>query len=258
MDTHVEFGQSEASTASNASYFLDHLSEYNNSVKNIDTYQSIHQFISAEVAGANELLDIGNGGVFDYATDGVHSITAVDLFLGNIPAEILRKHFPQNCRPVQGSALALPEPDGKFDVVLMVMLLHHLTSSDWQSSWANAKTAIDEAWRVLKPGGRLLIVESCVPWWFFHFEKPALWILSRVIRSIFSHPITMQFPASMIADELSKRSAIVKVTKIPKGRFVLQFGFKVPSFLTPVMPFALMGTKPTLGIIQQDRSPAVS
>lgn len=240
----TDVGQSEASAASNASYFLDHLSEYNNSVKNIDTYKSIHAFISAKVAGTDSLLDIGNGGVFAYETSGVRSITAVDLFLGDLHPDIVAEHFPQNCHPVQGSALALPEPDGKFDMTLMVMLLHHLTSTDWKSSWVNAQVAINEAWRVLKPGGRLLIVESCIPWWFFHIEKPALWALSRAVKSVFSHPVTLQFPADMIADELKKRSDMVKVTKIPKGKFVLQFGFKVPSYLTPVIPFALEATKP--------------
>jgi ubiquinone/menaquinone biosynthesis C-methylase UbiE len=241
----TDAGQSEASATSNASYFLDHLSDYNNSVKNIDTYKSIHRFISAKVADANDLLDIGNGGVFAYETSGVRSITAIDLFLGELHPDIISRHFPQNCRPVQGSALALPEPDGKFDMALMVMLLHHLTSTDWKSSWANTQTAIDEAWRVLKPGGKLLIVESCIPWWFFHIEKPALWVLSRAIKSIFSHPITLQFPVDMIADVLRKKSDNVKMTMIPKDRFVLQFGFKVPSYLTPVMPFAIEATRPT-------------
>jgi ubiquinone/menaquinone biosynthesis C-methylase UbiE len=237
-------GQSKASAASNASYFLDHLSEYNSSVKNIDTYKAIHDFISAKVAGTDSLLDIGNGGVFAYDTSGVRSITAIDLFLGDLHPNIVAEYFPRNCHPVQGNALALPEPDRKFDMALMVMLLHHLTSTDWKSSWANAQVAIDEAWRVLKPGGKLLIVESCVPWWFFHVEKPALWLLSRAIKSVFSHPVTLQFPVDMIVDEIRKKSDNVKVTVIPKKRFVLQFGFKVPSYLTPVIPFAIEGTKP--------------
>src|SRR5260370_13276830 len=78
-------GQSEVSVASNVSYFLGHLSEYHASVANIDTYKTLHQFISKEVAGVDELLDIGNGGVFDYETSGVRSITAIDLFLCDLP-----------------------------------------------------------------------------------------------------------------------------------------------------------------------------
>src|SRR6266481_8842053 len=236
-------GQSNASVAANVSYFLEHLSEYHDSIRNIDTYRTLHQFISKEVAGVGELLDIGNGGVFDYDTSQVGSITAIDLFLGELPPDVVAKYFPQNCRLIQGSALALPERDGKFDVVLMVMLIHHLTSTDWRSSWENARLALDEAWRVLKPGGRLLIVESCVPWWFFRFEKPALWFLSRCVKSIFSHPITLQFPVSMIKTALEKKTSKVKITEIPKGKFILQFGFKIPSFLTPARPFAFEAIK---------------
>jgi methyltransferase family protein len=140
-------GQSEVSVASNVSYFLEHLSEYHDAVRDIDTYKTLHQFISNEVAGVSELLDIGNGGVFDYETSRVGSITAIDLFLGELPPDVVAKYFPQNCRLIQGSALALPERDGKFDMVLMVMLIHHLTSTDWRSSWNNARLALDEAWR---------------------------------------------------------------------------------------------------------------
>jgi SAM-dependent methyltransferase len=235
--------QSEASVAANARYFLEHIHEYESAVSKIDTYATIRQFISVRVAGVSELLDVGNGGVFDYDTAKVGRICAVDLFLGNLPADLIEKYFPKNAIPKTGSALALPEPDAKFDMVLMVMLLHHLTGKDWRTSWINALTALDEAWRVLKPGGKLLIVESCIPSWFFQIEKPALWLLSRLVSSLFSHPITFQFPAQMIADTLRQRSDSVKVTPIPKGKHVLQLGFKVPSFVSPVQPFGFEATK---------------
>jgi ubiquinone/menaquinone biosynthesis C-methylase UbiE len=236
-------GQSKVSAAANAAYFLEHLREYHDSVATIDTYKTLHDFISREVEGANELLDVGNGGVFAYDTTRIRSITAIDLFLEDLPPEMIKKYFPKNARIRQGSALALPENDDKFDMVLMVMLLHHLTGTDWQSSWRNVCQALQEGWRVLKPGGRLLVVESCVPEWFFWLEKPALSVLSRFTRTIFSHPVTLQFPAAMITDELRKRFHTVQVSPIPKGKSVLQFGIKVPSFLTPVVPFAFDARK---------------
>ena len=238
-----DIGQSETSAAANAAYFLKHLREYHDFVATIDTYRTLHDFVSEKVAGVNELLDVGNGGVFAYDTSQVGSITAIDLFLEDLPPNVIATYFPKNARARRGSALALPENDGTFDMVLMVMLLHHLTGTDWQSSWRNLRQAVQEAWRVLKPGGRLLIVESCVPYWFFQFEKPALWVLSRLVKSIFSHPVTLQFPAAMITDELRRSFDVVQVLAIPKGKFVLQFGIKTPSFLTPVMPFAFDAKK---------------
>jgi hypothetical protein len=47
----------------------------------------------------------------------------------------------------------------------------------------------------------------------------------------------------MIKSELEKKTSKVKLTEIPKGKFVLQFGFKVPSFLTPAVPFAFEAIK---------------
>jgi SAM-dependent methyltransferase len=236
-------GQSETSAAANTAYFLKHLREYHDSVATIDTYRTLHDFVSEKVVGVNKLLDVGNGGVFAYDTSQVGSITAIDLFLEDLPPNVIATYFPKNARARQGSALALPENDGTFDMVLMVMLLHHLTGTDWQSSWRNLRQAVQEGWRVLKPGGRLLIIESCVPRWFFQFEKPALWVLSRFAKSIFSHPITLQFPAVMIADELRHNFSRVQVSVIPRGKFVLQFGIKVPSFLTPVMIVAFDAKK---------------
>ena len=238
-------GQSGASIASNTKYFLEHLQEYERSVGEIDTYRTIHDFISKKVSGVTELLDVGNGGVFAYDTSNVGEITALDLFLGDLPPAVIEKYFPKNARPLPGSALDIPMPSGKYEMVLMVMLLHHLTGTDWRSSWNNARRAIDEAWRVLRPGGNLLIVESCVPNWILTIEKPALWILSRLVRTVLSHPITFQFTASMIADELRRKTDLVEVVSIPKGKFVLQLGFKTPSFLTPVRVYGIKATKDT-------------
>jgi ubiquinone/menaquinone biosynthesis C-methylase UbiE len=125
----------------------------------------------------------------------------------------------------------------------MVMLIHHLSGSNWRENWSNARQAIDEALRVLKPGGRLLVVESCVPQWFFQFEKAAFAVLSRATTSVFSHPVTFQFPVDMIVDYLKARGLAVTVTKIPKGKHVLQFGFKIPSIMTPVQVHAIEAIK---------------
>lgn len=243
MHTSAGSHQSPASIAANAGYFLNNLKSYQSHVRDIDTYRTIHRYISEKVAGTGNLLDVGNGGVFAYDTAQVGAITAIDLFFDDLPAELVRRHFPPNARAQSGSALAVPAADRSFDMVVMVMLLHHLSGEDWRSSWSNAQRAIAEGWRVLAPGGRMLIVESCIPEWFFPFEKVAFRLLSRATKTILSHPITLQFPVRMIAEELGTRAASLVLQPIPKGRYVLQFGKKVPSVLTPVQVYGIEARK---------------
>ena len=50
---------------------------------------------------------------------------------------------------------ALPFPDGSFDVVTSAMAIHNIRSRE------ERYRAVDEAMRVLRPGGRLLIAD---PW----------------------------------------------------------------------------------------------
>ena len=51
---------------------------------------------------------------------------------------------------------ALPFPDASFDVVTSAMAIHNIPSAEGRYR------AVDEAMRVLRPGGRLLVAD---PWW---------------------------------------------------------------------------------------------
>ena len=82
----------------------------------------IREAVTREVAGTGLLLDVGNGGVFDYDTTKVDRIVAVDLFLDRLPAS----QFPANVTARKGDALSLDEPDDSYEVVLEALLYHHL------------------------------------------------------------------------------------------------------------------------------------
>ena len=70
-----------------------------------------------------------------------------------------------------GLATALPYADGAFDRVLSSLMLHHLTADDKQA-------ALGEAWRVLRPGGELHILDFGPP------QNALAWVISQVFRRL--------------------------------------------------------------------------
>jgi ubiquinone/menaquinone biosynthesis C-methylase UbiE len=73
----------------------------------------------------------------------------------------------QNCQFQIGAAEALSFPDERFDVVVSSLFMHHLPS-DLQLA------ALRQMWRVLRPGGTLLIAEAHVP------RAPGLQLLAKL------------------------------------------------------------------------------
>ncbi|MGD1067918.1 MAG: class I SAM-dependent methyltransferase, partial [Vulcanimicrobiaceae bacterium] len=161
-------GQSEGSASKNALWF-DHNAEYAQNVSTLDTYRRLRKETDHRLGDPGLLLDIGNGGVFDYDVTKARKLTALDLFLDGKTAPVQAP----NIEYVRGSALDLPFDDGSFDTVFMSMLLHHLTGGTVAETLLNVRKSIAECARVVKPDGRVVIVESCVPAWFYVFERIA-------------------------------------------------------------------------------------
>jgi SAM-dependent methyltransferase len=231
--------QSEASREKNSAFFRDHRLAYDKDVQTLDTYVTMRKSLDEVLRGTGRLLDVGNGGVFDYDTSLVREIIALDLFLEEVPSLA----FPANVKSRSGSALEIPEPDGSFDGVLLAMLIHHLVGHTVRECQDNVRRAISEAFRVLRPGGRLIIVESCVPRWFYRFERVVFPIATPLVNLLLSHPATLQYPARVLEEIVRVHSSEVSIVRIPKGRWVLQYGFKFPSALTPACPYRLVAVK---------------
>ena len=140
--------QSDTSTAKNISYFRDNLHAYNQNVQTLDTYVTIRANVNRALQDINRLLDIGNGGVFDYDVGIIPNVVALDLFFDQIDTS----SYPSHISFKTGSALSIPEPNESFDGVLISMLLHHLVGKTVDESLVNLRQAIREAFRVLVGG----------------------------------------------------------------------------------------------------------
>jgi SAM-dependent methyltransferase len=231
--------QDATSAEQNAEFFARE--KHGRDVAELDTYRNIREVVTREIAGTELLLDVGNGGVFDYDTTRVGRIVAVDLFLDRLPAS----HFPPNVVARKGDALALDEPDEAYDVVLEALLYHHLVGRRADDSIANIRRAIAEAERVLRPGGRLVIAESCVPRWFYGIERLMFRPLTVVAgtRLLGGHPAVLQLPFPLLRELVAERLEIERAHRIPMGRWLTQFGRRWPTVLTPARAVIVVGRK---------------
>ena len=115
------------------------------------------------------------------------------------------------------------------------MLLHHLCGKNVRENYENLDKCFVEIKKTLKKGGEIIIVESCVPFWFNIFEKVVYKIAYQIILKFFNHPPVFQFTINQIKNSLIKNGfKLEKYNIIKQGKYILQFGYKFPTFLTPV------------------------
>ena len=232
--------QEPESAALNAEFFAGEA--HGRDVAELDTYLRIGAALNRELVGIRRLLDVGNGGVFEYDTRLVGEIVAVDLFLDRLPAS----RFPPNVTPRTGDALELHEADASYDAVLHALHYHHPVGADPEAMVANVRAAIAEADRVLEPGGRLIVAESCVPGWFYPVERALFRPLVLAARTplLGGHPAVIQLPFGLLVDLVGEQLAIESAYQVPIGRWITQFGRRWPTALTPARAHVVVGRKP--------------
>lgn len=111
----------------------------------------------ANLPAGGRLLDIATG-TGDIADEGQRQVPGLRAVGGDFTIEMMRagKHLPgrEGIRWVAADTLALPFPDDTFDAVTSGFLMRNVI---------DVAGAFREQWRVTRPGGRVVVLESSPP-----------------------------------------------------------------------------------------------
>jgi ubiquinone/menaquinone biosynthesis C-methylase UbiE len=113
----------------------------------------------AGIGPGDRVLDVGCGtgyltGIVAPIVGARGHVTGVDASAPMI--HYARRRAPGNCSYIIGEGQALDLPDAGFDVAVSSVAVHHIPAAD-------RPQAVGEMFRVLRPGGRLLIAEFRLP-----------------------------------------------------------------------------------------------
>ena len=158
----------------------------------------------ANLPADGPLLDVGGGTgrVAQFFRREVSAVVLADVSL----RMLAQAQTKGSLLCVGAAAEGLPFPDGSFDRVMMVDALHHV---------ADQRETLQEMWRVLRPGGRLVIEEPDVRRMLVklialveklllmrsHFLSPPL--IADLLADLGAHPLvqTEGFATWVIADK---------------------------------------------------------
>jgi ubiquinone/menaquinone biosynthesis C-methylase UbiE len=123
-------------------------------ISNVHAQGEDLHYAASLVSGGEAVLDVGCGaGHISYAlAPNVATVVAYDLsdsMLATVQEEARKRAF-NHLRVQKGYAEHLPFADNTFDLVCTRLSAHH---------WANVPMALTEMHRVLKPGGKFIIID---------------------------------------------------------------------------------------------------
>lgn len=193
-------------------------------------YTQAQHFIDPLICGKT-VLDIGNGGIFSYDSN-----LAKRVFVVDVSSEMLKRINNPEIGVAVANALDLaPIKDCSVDVVLYVLCMHHINGRTFPETMQMLDRILATAYRVLKPGGGMIVVEPVLRGAPYAIEK----ICYGLMRFLLA---TRRVPMVFFYCKNILRKAIARQFMLPE-KMVEAHALKLEGFIDP-----LGGTLP--GIIK--------
>lgn len=138
-----------------------------------------------------------------------HLMNKCHLILSDVSMDLLELRY-QECNYLEARGEDIPMDDHSIDIIFMIDVFHHLH---------DFKAFTEEAWRVLKPNGRLIIFEAK--------KYHPIVIISNLIHGRPKEPygLALFINPNFVTRNISDRFDLIK-----KSTFNSFFGFKVVLF----------------------------
>ena len=177
-----------------------------------------HTIDCSGVRAGHEVLDIAGGtgdltAKFSRLVGPTGSVTLADINLSMLKVgrdKLRDKGLVSNIDYVQADAEALPFPDNTFDVVTMAFGLRNVTEK---------QNALNSIFRVLKPGGRLLVLE---------FSKPTTEQLSKLYDMYSFHILPKM--GQLVANDADSYQYLAESIRMHPDQETLKGMFEIAGF----------------------------
>jgi cyclopropane fatty-acyl-phospholipid synthase-like methyltransferase len=224
--TVIQAQQNASSLSKNAHWFADN-DFYKNTQQQLEIYRFIALAAAHETADTKALLDIGNGGLFEYPIAHIGRVVATDVFVEDTFAE----HYPAvDWRQVSALEMEFSE---RFDTVLAINTLHHIIGNSVPGTYRNLDTFMERSLACLTPGGKIVLIESTMPRWFV----AAYSLVFPLVLTLWplSHPPTFQFYFRDILKSAERAGLTLReFTWIPKTSDFMFLGVRVKKWMAPI------------------------
>ena len=190
-------------------------------------YKEAAERINKHIQG--KVIDVGSAETINYDTNKIKTLILADITNMN------KEKAQKNIFLINSDMREIGIKSDLMDFAIIQHTLHHLAGNTLKRSLKNLNQGLQESYRILKKGGKGLIIEGVVPEPFYILQKILFPIHKKIYKIFFNHPMVIQYSERQIYKELKKVGFKVEPSEIIKTDKLLGIlGINVPHWLIPI------------------------